>query len=380
MIRIAAASILSSSPMCLCYKDSNKIESPTLDKNIEFYKKHLNCKGIDIHGSEAVSDTAFNIACERLLRMTRHANYHVHNNLIKNKVDFRLIGLNESMTDLPEHSHMKNKKNGYSGNDISVDKCRGMRHGSSVFCSEENLIQQGNKSKYSPNTKDIFIHETAHAIMDDGLDDITKKEILDAWLYALNKNKWKNDNKKAYALTNPGEYFAELSMWYFGGHGDFIDKNNKFPKPGPGGLAQHDNNGFKLLSKIYGGGSNIKPSNLDNINSNNICPIIDSGIYCVKSDTGPDKHNKVSLLFKLENDDNNADYLVNWVNYKGQIKWGFKINKCCKEFKTNSFTGHAWLVQKAVMVPRFYFFGKKVKKYYRFKAFIANKSGGTCLI
>ena len=44
MIRIAAASILSNSSMCLCYKDSNKIESPKLDKNIEFYKKHLNCK------------------------------------------------------------------------------------------------------------------------------------------------------------------------------------------------------------------------------------------------------------------------------------------------------------------------------------------------
>ena len=88
MIRIAAASILSNSSMCLCYKDSNKIESPKLDKNIEFYKKHLNCKGIDIHGSEVVSDAAFNIACERLLRMTRHANYQIHNNLIKNKVDF----------------------------------------------------------------------------------------------------------------------------------------------------------------------------------------------------------------------------------------------------------------------------------------------------
>ena len=158
-------------------------------------------------------------------------------------------------------------------------------------------------------------------------------------------------------------------QWYFGGHGDFIDKNNKFPKPGPGGLAQHDNNGFKLLSKIYGSGSKIKPSNLDNINSNNICPIIDSGIYCVKSDTGPNKHNKVSLLFKLENDDNDADYLVNWVNYKGQIKWGFKINKSCKEFKTNSFTSCV-LVQKAVIVPRFYFFGKKVKKY---RAFMATK-------
>ena len=143
------------------------------------------------------------------------------------------------------------RDSGYSGKGAKVDNCRGMRHGSSVFCSEENLIKQGDKSKYSPNTKDIFIHETAHAIMGDGLDKEANEEIKKAWENAKTTNLWKNQKRSAYALTNPGEYFAELSMWYFGGHGDFIDKKNKIPKPGPGGLVEHDNFGFKVLSNIY---------------------------------------------------------------------------------------------------------------------------------
>ncbi len=94
------------------------------------------------------------------------------------------------------------------------------------------------------------------------------------------------------------------------------------------------------------------------------------------------KHNKVSLSFKLDEKNNNEDidYLVSWVNYKGDVKWGFRINKSCPHFKTNTFTGHAWLVQKVILRPRFYFFGKKIKTYKRFKGFIADKTDGICII
>jgi len=381
MNRIAVATLSSFTPIVLCEKNSNKINAVTHDESHLFYKKHLNCKGINIHGSKEVNDTAFHVACERLLRMTRHANYNVHNNLIKNNVDFRLIGINESMTDLPEHSHMKNVEGGYSGKGAKVDNCRGMRHGSSVFCSEENLIKQCDKSKYSPNTKDIFIHETAHAIMGDGLDKEANEEIKKAWENAKTTNLWKNQKRSAYALTNPGEYFAELSMWYFGGHGDFIDKKNKIPKPGPGGLVEHDNFGFKVLSNIYGGISNIKTKFIENENTENIInPATGFRVHTIQSYNGPMKTNKVSLNFKLNDNEDDSDYLINWVNYKGEIKWGFKINKSCPYFKTNTFTGHAWLVQKAVLKPRYYLFGPKVIKYYKVKAFIANEKDGTCMI
>ena len=81
MNRIAAALVAMQQPMALCKQDSNRITSPDITKH-EFYKKRLDCKGIRILGSEAVSNTAFNIACERLLRMTRHTNGNIHNNLI----------------------------------------------------------------------------------------------------------------------------------------------------------------------------------------------------------------------------------------------------------------------------------------------------------
>lgn len=379
MNRIAAALVTCMQPMALCEQDSNRITSPDITKH-EFYKKRLDCKGIRILGSEAVSNTAFNIACERLLRMTRHTNSNIHNNLIKNNVDFRLIAINESMTDLPEHSHMKNVKGGYSGKGRSVDDCRGMRHGSSVFCSEENLVNQGDKSKYSPNKKDIFIHETAHAIMGDGLDATAKDDIKHAWKKAVNDMKWQNDKKKAYALSNSGEYFAELSMWYFGGHGDFIDDKKKIPKPGPGGLAEHDGLGFKVLSNIYGGDVAVELP--EKTTAKTLSPITGFEINSIQSNTGPMKHNKVSLSFKLDEKNNNEDidYLVSWVNYKGDVKWGFRINKSCPHFKTNTFTGHAWLVQKVILRPRFYFFGKKIKTYKRFKGFIADKTDGICII
>ena len=36
------------------------------------------------------------------------------------------------------------------------------------------------------------------------------------------------------------EYFAELSMWIFGSHGEFADHQRQLPAPGPAGLARYD--------------------------------------------------------------------------------------------------------------------------------------------
>ena len=264
MNRIAVVTLSSFTKIVLCDTQANKIDAVTQNESHLFYKKHLNCKGIRIHGSKEVNDTTFNVACERLLRMTRHANYTVHNNLIKNNVDFRLIGINESMTDLPEHSHMKNVEGGYSGKGRNVDEYRGMYQCSSVFCSEENLIKQCDKTRTSPNTKDIFIHDTAHVIMKYGLDEETIEEIINAWINAINTKLWEHQEKIPYALSNPREYFAELSMWYFGGHGDFIDYKNKIPEPGPSGRVDHDSLGFKVLNNIYGDTSDIKSKSIEN--------------------------------------------------------------------------------------------------------------------
>ena len=207
-----------------------KINNVQNNNNNQFYKKNLNCDGIIIKGSENVNNQSFIVACERIQKMLRHTHKNVKKNLLENELDYSIIGINESITDLPEHNHMKNKIGGYSGRSKgTIDNCRGMRHGSTVFCSEENLINQGSKSKYSENIKDIFIHESAHGIMAFGLDKDTKTKIYNIWDNAKKSGLWNIKNKNAYALSNSGEYFAELSMWYYGGHGDFLNKDLKIP-------------------------------------------------------------------------------------------------------------------------------------------------------
>eukprot|EP00908_Phaeocystis_cordata_P012114 Transcript_23080.p4 GENE.Transcript_23080~~Transcript_23080.p4 ORF type:complete len:187 (+),score=67.42 Transcript_23080:679-1239(+) len=48
-------------------------------------------------------------------------------------------------------------------------------------------------------------------------------------------------------------YWAELSMWYFGSHGEFVDREARVPPPGAHALAEYDPDGFRLLGQIYGG-------------------------------------------------------------------------------------------------------------------------------
>ena len=66
--------------------------------------------------------------------------------------------------------------------------------------------------------------------------------------------RWRRDDGElAYAGSNASEYWAELSMWYFGSHGEYVDRQARVPPPGCHALAEYDPDGFRLLGLIYGG-------------------------------------------------------------------------------------------------------------------------------
>ena len=54
------------------------------------------------------------------------------------------------------------------------------------------------------------------------------------------------------AATNDNEFFAEMSMWYFGTHGDL---GMPAPKPAPGaaGLKAYDPVTFGMVDAFYTG-------------------------------------------------------------------------------------------------------------------------------
>jgi hypothetical protein len=80
-----------------------------------------------------------------------------------------------------------------------------------------------------------------------GLSDDVVRRIQEQYRSSTSKGLW-----PAYAGTNPDEFFAELTMWYFGSRGDY-GKIAPSPQPGKVWLAAHDPEAFALLDDLYGG-------------------------------------------------------------------------------------------------------------------------------
>ena len=149
---------------------------------------------------------------------------------------------------------MKGVDGGYTGEKgITLDeRARGMG-GVQSSCGEENLLDLDTDPRYAG--RDILTHEFAHCVMDVGLPPKLQSAIRETYAEAVEaKGRWtRADGSRAYAGSCPQEYWAELTMWYFGTHGEFVDRKEKLPAPGPGGLAAYDPDGFALLASIYGG-------------------------------------------------------------------------------------------------------------------------------
>ena len=75
-----------------------------------------------------------------------------------------------------------------------------------------------------------------------------RRRIREQYHRSLEKGLWSG----AYAATNESEFFAELTMWYFGTRGDLHMTGPK-PADGPEGLKQYDPDAYALLDALYSG-------------------------------------------------------------------------------------------------------------------------------
>jgi hypothetical protein len=96
------------------------------------------------------------------------------------------------------------------------------------------------------------MHEFAHTILSFGLSSKLAENVRGQWKKSTESGKWKT----MYAATNPQEFFAELTMWYFGNRGDY-GKLEPPPEPGVEWLKAYDPEAFDLLDGIYTG--RLKP-------------------------------------------------------------------------------------------------------------------------
>jgi alpha-glucosidase len=210
-----------------------------------FFSKRLDFQGVPIKAGSVVSNEALYAAYDRLSMMLCNQPMVV-SNLARAGSELHIIGRDQVTTDLPEWRHDKGKplwEPTYNG--MTRDqRTRGMG-GLLTSCGEENLLKL-EKDKY--HGRDICLHEFAHSVHDFGLTRDVRSRFDSQWKKSLDAGRWVN----SYAGSNPDEFFAELTMWYFGTHGDLGMTGSK-PENGPEGLKKYDPEAFALFDDFYSG-------------------------------------------------------------------------------------------------------------------------------
>jgi alpha-glucosidase len=208
-----------------------------------FFSKGLCFSRIPIKAPREVADEALFAAYDRLSMLLSNQPT-VISNLAAAGAELHIIGREQVTSDLPEHQHLKGKKlEQYHG--LTVDeRTRGLG-GLLTSCGEENLLKL-EKDRYKG--RDICVHEFAHNIRQHGIPRDIRKRFDEQYRKSLDKGLW----EKSYAGSNPDEFFAELTMWYFGTHGDLHMTGAK-PENGREGLKKYDPEAFELLDEFYSG-------------------------------------------------------------------------------------------------------------------------------
>lgn len=289
----------------------------------DFYSKLLNCRGIPIKSGESVADEALVIASQRMNKMLRD-NPVIVRNLIEHGAEMHIIGKNQVTSDLPEHRYFKGKK--FPGSKIDFDKRTRGVGGLYASCGEENLLNLQNDRYFG---RDICVHEFAHTIYTFGVDQQFRIKFRKRYRAAKRKGLW----PRCYAATCDEEFFAELSMWYFGTRGDG-GKISPPPIPGPEWLKSHDRESFELLENLYLGLTPIgtNPSNI-------LEPCVSKRDPVPRSITA-----KIPVAIKFVNTKQES-FKLSWIDYRGQPIYYAHLADS-EVFTQRTYETHPWLVSR----------------------------------
>ena len=212
-----------------------------------FFSKVLDFHGIPIKAHRVVADEALMAAYSRLSLLLTNLIIKqplVIANLVAAGAELHIIGRDQVTTDLPEWRHDKGKPLAEYHGLTRDERTRGMG-GRLTSCGEENLLRLA-KDRY--RGRDICLHEFSHNIRSHGIPRAVRARLDEQYRRSVEKGLW----QKSYAGSNADEFFAELTMWYFGTHGD-LGMTGPKPASGPEGLKKYDPEAYTLLDDFYSG-------------------------------------------------------------------------------------------------------------------------------
>jgi hypothetical protein len=293
------------------------ILSPPQD---DFYSKMIDYDGILIKAHKDVADEALREAYRRLSKQMGNQP-NVHWNLKMAGSELHIIGRKQVTSDLPEYRRMKGRR--FDGNLTVDERTRGMG-GLVASCGEENLLLL-DQDRY--RGRDICVHEFGHNIFGYGIPSSVRKLIEKQYHESLKNGHWKGD----YAGTNPDEYFAELTMWYWGTRGELSMEGPK-PEDGREGLKQYDPEAFALMDDFYSG--RMAVPKLDYADLPPLAPEKETQMRSDKSGE------RTSIRFVNKG---NQPLQVFWLNAEGKREASGKLPPYGKLWKRTQ-VGHVWLV------------------------------------
>jgi hypothetical protein len=200
----------------------------------DFYKKHVDYKGLSILGSAKVSDAAL-LEARFLIDKMLGEREDILKAMIGRGCRFMVMAPTEMTTDVPEQRRMKN--------DPKTDwdkRARGLG-GKLSSCGEENLLNlKGDRY----GKENILIHEFNHAVHQHGLrvvDPSFDGRLRRAYKKAMAEGLWKG----TYLTTNHSEYWAEGVQAYFDCMRPQFGANTREK------LKKYDPELFALVDEVY---------------------------------------------------------------------------------------------------------------------------------
>lgn len=193
-----------------------------------------------------------------------------------------------------------------------------------TYGTEENILK--NEQDRFRDHRDICVHECTHMLHAVGLGREQCAAITKRFAEVQAEGLWPG----CYALTNESEFFAELTMWYFGTRGDYGQL--KDPQEGPQWLEQYDPKSYALLDDLFQGrmpSERIEWHELENQGA-----AAEGSLKALDSE----QHSQVQFI-------NNTDGAVSyyWLDYNGQrVPYG--TVEAHARGSMSTFIGHPWLL------------------------------------
>jgi len=218
-----------------------RIENPDdITPHRNFYKKYIDVQGMPVVAAEEVDDRALERTYEIVTHMLA-GRPDILKGMIDQAMYLIIIGKDQVYTDMPEYRNHPNPE-------FQNERVRGTGGRPTSF-GEENLLSLP-IDRYDDES--IAVHEFCHTI------DGTLRRMDPTWRErrqaAFDSAKDRGLYKDAYAIGNPGEYWAEIAQAYF--DNNRVNNWNHGPIGRREQLKVYDPEGYELVRTTF----NLSPA------------------------------------------------------------------------------------------------------------------------